>query len=33
MLPSLTVLSVAPFMAQVIDRIHRGGSVGELINE
>lgn len=33
MLPNITVLSVAPFVAQVIDRIHRWSSVGELINE
>jgi ribose-phosphate pyrophosphokinase len=33
MLPNLTVLSVAPFIAKVIERIHNGGSVGELINE
>lgn len=33
LLSNLTVLSVAPFIAQVIDRIHRGASVGELINE
>ncbi len=33
MLPNIKVLSVAPFIAQVIDRIHRGASVGELINE
>jgi ribose-phosphate pyrophosphokinase len=33
MLPNLTVCSVAHFMAQVIERIHTGGSVGGLINE
>jgi ribose-phosphate pyrophosphokinase len=33
MLPNLTILSVAPFIAQVINRIHTGQSVGELINE
>jgi ribose-phosphate pyrophosphokinase len=32
-LPNMTVLSVGPFLAKVIDRIHRGASVGELINE
>lgn len=32
-LPNLTVLSVAPFVAEVIKRIHGGQSVGELINE
>jgi ribose-phosphate pyrophosphokinase len=32
-LPHMTVLSVGPFLAKVIDRIHRGASVGELINE
>ncbi len=32
-LPNMTVLSLGPFIAQVIDRIHRGASVGELINE
>jgi ribose-phosphate pyrophosphokinase len=32
-LPNLTVLSVGPFIAEVIKRIHEGHSVGELINE
>jgi ribose-phosphate pyrophosphokinase len=32
-LPNLTVLSVGPFIAKIIDRIHRGSSVGELVNE
>ncbi len=32
-LPNMIVLSVGPFLAKVIDRIHRGASVGELINE
>jgi len=33
MLPNITVLSVAPFLGEVIRRIHRGISVGELFNE
>jgi len=32
-LPNLSVLSVGPFIAEVIRRIHEGQSVGELINE
>ncbi|MFB0538095.1 MAG: ribose-phosphate diphosphokinase [Anaerolineae bacterium] len=33
MLPNITVLSVAPFLGEVIRRIHKGISVGELFNE
>ncbi|MCW1969427.1 MAG: ribose-phosphate diphosphokinase, partial [Anaerolineae bacterium] len=33
MLPSLTVLSVAPLIGEVIMRVHDGRSVGELFNE
>ena len=33
MLSNITVLSVAPFLGEVIRRIHRGISVGELFNE
>ena len=32
-LPNMTVLSIGSFVAQIIDRIHRGSSVGELVNE
>jgi ribose-phosphate pyrophosphokinase len=32
-LPNLTVLSVAPLLAEVILRSHQGRSVGELFNE
>jgi len=33
MLPNMTVLSVAPLLGEVIRRIHKGISVGELFNE
>lgn len=33
MLPKITVLSVAPLLGEVIRRIHKGISVGELFNE
>lgn len=33
MLPNITVLSVAPLLGEVIRRIHKGISVGELFNE
>ena len=32
-LPNLTILSVAPLIAEVIKRAHEGRSVGELFNE
>ncbi len=32
-LPNMTVLSVAPLLAEVIIRAHEGRSVGELFNE
>jgi phosphoribosylpyrophosphate synthetase len=31
--PNMTVLSVAPLLAAVIKRSHKGMSVGELFNE
>lgn len=33
MLPNITVLSVGPLLAEVIQRVHEGRSVGELFNE
>jgi ribose-phosphate pyrophosphokinase len=33
MLPNITVLSVAPLLGEVIRRIHKGISVGEMFNE
>ena len=33
MLPNITVLSVAPLLGEVVRRIHKGISVGELFNE
>jgi len=33
MLPNITILSVGPFLGEIIRRIHEGRSVGELINE
>lgn len=33
LLPNITVLSVAPMLAEVIKRAHKGMSVGELFNE
>jgi ribose-phosphate pyrophosphokinase len=32
-LPNLTVLSIAPLLAEVILRAHEGRSVGEMFNE
>jgi ribose-phosphate pyrophosphokinase len=32
-LPNMTILSVAPMLAQVIERAHLGQSVGELFGE
>jgi ribose-phosphate pyrophosphokinase len=32
LLPSMTVLSVAPLLGEAISRIHTGNSVGELFN-
>jgi len=33
MLPNMTILSVAPLLGEVVRRIHKGISVGELFNE
>ena len=33
MLPNMTVLSIAPLLAEVILRAHEGRSVGEMFNE
>jgi len=33
MLPNITILSVAPLLGEVVRRIHKGISVGELFNE
>lgn len=32
-LPNMTILSVAPLLAEVIKRAHEGRSVGELFDE